>query len=68
MDFFAKAGQAVYLTQQSQLSEAWAIEGFTTEIRWEALTSLAPTSDSDGSSARLETETTADESETVRTF
>ena len=42
MYFFAKAGQAVYLTQQSLLSEAWAIEGLTTEIRWEVLTSLAP--------------------------
>ena len=41
MDFFAKAGQAVYLTQQSLLSEAWAIEGLTTEIRWEVLISLA---------------------------
>ena len=41
MDFYAKAGQAVYLTQQSLLSEAWAIEGFTTEIRYEVLISLA---------------------------
>ena len=42
MDFSAKAGQAVYLTQQSLFFEAWTIEGLTTEIRWEALTSLAP--------------------------
>ena len=42
MDFYAKAGQAVYLTQQSLLSEAWAIEGLTTEIRWEVPMSLAP--------------------------
>ena len=28
-DFHVKAGQAVYLTQQSLLSEAWAIEGLT---------------------------------------
>ena len=42
MDFFAKAGQAVYLTQQSLLSEARAIEGFTMEIRWEVPISLAP--------------------------
>ena len=41
-DFCAKAGQAVYLTQQSLLSEAWVIEGLTTEIRWEVLISLAP--------------------------
>ena len=42
VDFFAKAGQAVYLTQQSLLSEAWAVEGLTTEIRWEVLISVAP--------------------------
>ena len=42
MDFYAKAGHAVYLTQQSLFSEAWAIEGLTTEIRWEVLISLAP--------------------------
>ena len=41
MDFFAKAGQAVYLAQQSLLSEAWAIESLTTEIRWEVPISLA---------------------------
>ena len=41
MDFYAKAGQAVYLTQQSLLSEARAIEGLTTEIRWEVPISLA---------------------------
>ena len=41
MDFYAKAGQAVYLTQQSLLSKAWAI-GLTTEIRWEVPISLAP--------------------------
>ena len=33
-DFYVKADQAVYLTQQSLPSEAWAIEGLTTEIRW----------------------------------
>ena len=42
MDFSAKAGQAVYLTQQSLLSEDWAIESLTTEIRWEVPVSLAP--------------------------
>ena len=41
MDFFAKAGQAVYLTQQNLLPEDWVIEGLTTEIRWEVLISLA---------------------------
>ena len=41
MDFYAKAGQAVCLTQQSLLSEDWAIESLTTEIRWEVLMSLA---------------------------
>ena len=41
-DFYAKAGQAVYLTQQSLLSEAWAIEGLKTEIRWEVPISVAP--------------------------
>ena len=42
VDFYAKAGQAVYLAQQSLLSEDWAIESFTTKIRWEVLISLAP--------------------------
>ena len=41
MDFYAKAGQAVYLTPQSLLSEDWAIESLTTEIRWEVPISLA---------------------------
>ena len=40
-DFYAKAGQAVYLTPQSLLSEDWAIESLTTEIRWEVPISLA---------------------------
>ena len=34
-DFYAKAGQAVYLTQQSLISKACAIEGLSTEMRWE---------------------------------
>ena len=41
MDFYAKAGQAVYLAPQSLLSEDWAIESLTTEIRWEVPISLA---------------------------
>ena len=41
MDFYAKAGQAVYLTPQSLLSKARAIESLTTEIRWEVPISLA---------------------------
>ena len=41
-DFYAKAGQAVYLAHQSLLSEAWTIEGLTTKIKWEVLISLAP--------------------------
>ena len=41
MDFYAKAGQAVYLTQQSLLSEDLAIESLTTEVRWEVPISLA---------------------------
>ena len=41
MDFYAKAGQAVYLTQQSPLSEDWAIESLTTEIRWEGTNILS---------------------------
>ena len=68
MDFYAKAGQAVYLTPQSLLSEDWAIESLTTEIRWRCQFPWLSTSDSDGSSARLESETTADESEAVRIF
>ena len=41
MDFCAKAGQAVYLTQQSLHSEDWAIESLTTEIRREVPVSVA---------------------------
>ena len=41
MDFYAKAGQAVYLTPQSLLSEDWAIESLAPEIRWEVPISLA---------------------------
>ena len=41
-DFFAKPGQVVYLTQQILFSRAWAIEGLTTEIRWDVPMSLAP--------------------------
>ena len=40
-DFHAKAGQVVYLAQQNLLSEAWAIEGLTMEIKWEVPISLA---------------------------
>ena len=41
MDFYMKFGQAVHLTQQSLLSEDWAIESLTTDIRWEVPISSA---------------------------
>ena len=68
-DFYAKAGQTVSLTQQSLFSEVhstWIQAYNGNQVRGTIVISFLQVIQSDF--ARLESETTAAESETVRTF